>query len=107
MSMPTEPWDQDTGLDGLEDDAEVDEDGEELADHHEPVAAPRDNGQVLDTDRANNQRLRMRRPTPRDSGGNSHTRIKRMSANMQRAFPQGKSLLLTLDDGRQILFVKG
>ena len=109
-----DPWDQDTDLDGLDDDVDIDEDAEELAgqDDH-PEHPEHDHPEHTEDDhpeRAPERKLRFPRgrPAPRRAtkGGAGKYRLRAMSPRMARSFPTAESVLITLRGGGQFLFVR-
>ncbi len=103
--MMGEIWDQDTGLEGLDDDVDIDEDADELA-------GPPDHDHDHDHQHATAAepaRLRLPAggaPARARSAPQRRYRIQAMSPRMQRSFKDAESVLITLRGGAQILFVR-
>ena len=107
-----EPWDQ-TGLEGLDDDVDIDEDSEELAgpldhhDHDQPAPSTAEPARLrLPPEGGAKQPHAEHRRAAQPAQRQRRYRIQAMSPRMQKSFKNAESVLITLRGGAQILFVR-
>ncbi len=108
MNNGGDPWDQndmDTGLEGLDDESDVDEDAEET----EQELGSHEDSHGGDTAPAPSHsaptRTRLSQPRGRAANAGKY-RLRAMGPKLARLFPKTRSLLITQMDGSQVLFVR-